>query len=130
MSLSSFFSVKNKVSRASVMSGGVDIDEQLRNDIQSALLAMYLDVDRACNKHGISLYLCGGSAIGAVRHKGFIPWDDDMDTAMSRSDYEKFKQIFETELSYNYYLVAPDVGTGSRSRSPKVIKKEDCVAQF
>ena len=112
------------------MSGGVDIDEQLRNDIQSALLAMYLDVDRACNKHGISLYLCGGSAIGAVRHKGFIPWDDDMDTAMSRSDYEKFKQIFETELSYNYYLVAPDVGTGSRSRSPKVIKKEDCVAQF
>ena len=105
------------------MSGGVDIDEQLRNDIQSALLAMYLDVDRACNKHGISLYLCGGSAIGAVRHKGFIPWDDDMDTAMSRKDYEKFKQIFDAELSGKYNLVAPDVGDGSRSRFPKVMKK-------
>ena len=123
MSLSSFFEAKSKISTLTGLASAIEIDDELRREIQAALLSMYRDVEQVCKKHGIRLFLCGGSALGAVRHKGFIPWDDDMDTAMSRDDYEKFKDIFDAELSDKYLLVAPDVGEGSRSRFPKIMKK-------
>ena len=123
MGISSLFNVKNKVSSQTSQTSAIVINEQLRHEIQAALLDMYRDVEQVCKKHGIRLFLCGGSALGAVRHKGFIPWDEDIDTAMTRDDYEKFKSIFDFELSEKYILVAPDIGKGSRSRFPKVMKK-------
>ncbi len=123
MGLSSFFYVKDKVSSQRGLSSAIVIDDDLRHRIQAALLDMYCDVYRVCQKHGIRLFLCGGSALGAVRHKGFIPWDEDIDTAMTREDYEKFKRVFDFELSDKYILVAPDLREGSRSRFPKIMKK-------
>lgn len=62
------------------------------------LLHIYEEVARVCDRHGLRYFLMEGNAIGAIRHKGFVPWDDDVDIAMPRPDYEKFIQIANTEL--------------------------------
>ena len=57
--------------------------------LQLRLLDILMAIDAMCREHGLRYYLVDGSLIGAVRHKGFIPWDDDMDIAMPREDYER-----------------------------------------
>lgn len=66
--------------------------------IWDASLAIYAEVAKICERHGLRYYATDGTAIGAVRHKGFIPWDDDFDISMPRPDYEKFKQFAKDEL--------------------------------
>lgn len=63
--------------------------------MQSKMLEMLLYFRDFCQKHGLLFYLCGGGAIGAIREHGFIPWDDDIDCFMPRSDYEKFPELWE-----------------------------------
>ena len=60
---------------------------------QKLLLEMLKDFDAVCRRHGIRYQLFAGSALGAVRHNGFIPWDDDADIGILREDYEKFKKV-------------------------------------
>ena len=92
----------------------IEIDEETRERLQLAILDMYKDVFTACQKYNIIPYLIGGSALGAVRHHGFIPWDDDIDIGMTRDDYIRFVDIFERELGEQYIINAPNVtGTGS-----------------
>ncbi len=101
----------------------IEVDEDLRKKIQKELLLMYKDVIYICTKYNIVPFLAGGSALGAVRHKGFIPWDDDLDIAMTRKDYQIFTKIFDKELSDKYYLCAPNYSKKVKSRFPKIIKK-------
>lgn len=68
------------------------------DDIHQVLLSMLKDIDALCRAHDIPYFLNGGSALGAVRHHGFIPWDDDADIAMMRTDFERFIPLAMKEL--------------------------------
>lgn len=77
------------------------------NQIQAANLKMLKEIDRICRKHDISYRLDSGTLIGAVRHKGFIPWDDDADIIMRRNDWERFREVAPAELPDSMELMTP-----------------------
>ena len=70
----------------------------------AAQLEVLWDVDRVCQKHHIEYFLSWGSLLGAVRHHGFIPWDDDLDICMKRPDFQRFMEIAKEELPENYVV--------------------------
>ena len=73
--------------------------------VQDLELKILKEVISICEKHGLKYYAYGGTALGAIRHNGFIPWDDDIDIAMFRDDYEELLKIMETELGEEYYVL-------------------------
>ncbi len=73
-------------------------------DKQKHLYLLYKEVDELCRKHNIDYQLAGGTLIGAIRHRGFIPWDDDMDITMTRKNWDKFVEVCKTELPDNRIL--------------------------
>lgn len=117
------FSQKQKINEVYADDMLLKIDDEIRKDIQQSLLNMLIDIQNVCLRNHITVYLCGGSALGAHRHKGFIPWDDDVDISMTRSDYYGFQKVFEKELSDRYSLIAPNYSKKSKSRFPKIMKK-------
>lgn len=98
--------------------------------LKKCLLEMYIDLNNVCEKYGLELILTGGSALGAVRHKGFIPWDDDLDLAMERKDYNKLLDIFELELGDKYILNAPNYKSTPKTRFAKVFKKGTSMVEI
>ena len=74
---------------------------------QNELLKILKDIVSFFEKHEIDYSLSGGSILGAIRHKGFIPWDDDIDINIPRKGYDKLLEIFDTELGESYYLQTP-----------------------
>lgn len=77
---------------------------------QALLLDMLKDFDRVCSAHGISYMLFSGTALGAVRHRGFIPWDDDLDVILLRKDYERFFSEAAGDLDRDRYYVQREFG--------------------
>lgn len=71
--------------------------------IQEKLLEILLYFQRFCNEHGLSFTLAGGTCLGAVRHEGFIPWDDDVDVFMLREDYERLAELWERFADTEHY---------------------------
>ena len=61
----------------------------VRKKVWAIEIDLLLEFDRVCKKHGLKYFLAFGSLLGAIRHQGFIPWDDDMDVVMPRDDYQK-----------------------------------------
>lgn len=78
--------------------------EQLRQ-LQLIELELLLELDRICRKNHIKYNICGGSLIGAMRHGGFIPWDDDIDVRMLRSEYNKFRKACEQDLDVQKFFL-------------------------
>ena len=77
----------------------MDITNDQLQQLKSIELAMLDEFVRICDANGIDYFLSGGTCLGAARHKGFIPWDDDIDVGMLREDYDRFAQACKTELS-------------------------------
>ena len=73
-------------------------------ELHQALLAAMKDIDRICREHGLNYYLHAGTLLGAFNHKGFIPWDDDVDISLLRQDYEKLCGILQKEYGDRYFL--------------------------
>ncbi|MFM1515470.1 LicD family protein [Helcococcus ovis] len=72
--------------------------------LQKIELEILKKIDEVCKKHNIKYWIDSGTLLGAVRHKGFIPWDDDIDIAMLREDYEKFLKVAQKDFGNEYFL--------------------------
>ncbi|MCH5169776.1 MAG: LicD family protein [Oscillospiraceae bacterium] len=79
------------------------ITEEQTAKLQKVLLQMMKDIHFVCEKHSLTYFLGGGSCLGAVRHKGFIPWDDDIDVIMPREDYDRFPALLNAEFPEKYF---------------------------
>ena len=81
-------------------------------EVHSLLVEMLRSFAEYCEKYGLRYYLVGGTLLGAVRHQGFIPWDDDIDVGMPREDYERFLSLVEKEpISDEYKIISAREGT-------------------
>ena len=84
---------------------GYEVSEKLKK-IWAVELDLLYEFDRVCNKYGIKYLVFAGTLLGAVRHKGFIPWDDDVDVCLLRSEYEKLLGVLH-EFKHPYFLQTP-----------------------
>ena len=75
-----------------------------RKRVWAVQIDLYLQFAQICSKHGIRFQVFAGTLLGAIRHNGYIPWDDDFDVAMTRDEYIKFTCVAQKELSYPYFL--------------------------
>lgn len=94
---------QNQLLKMLVIDGDIKFNGTLR-DIQLLYVELLRFVDNVCKKHEINYWLDGGTLLGAVRHGGFIPWDDDVDLTMLRKDYNKLLEVLPLEISkYDYF---------------------------
>lgn len=77
-------------------------------EIQEVLLGILKELDGFCRSHDIRYSIAGGTLLGALRHKGFIPWDDDADVIMPRPDYDRFVALFNKECTSHYHLLTQE----------------------
>ena len=119
------------------------INDRLRNDesvrtltavelahAHQIYLKMAKDIIDTCMKNDVYLALCGGSALGAVRHQGFIPWDDDMDFCISRDGMEKLKLHFSEWFQGKYTLHAPNYDPENETRMGKIQTDEVQIVDY
>ena len=81
-----------------------EITPEVLGELQNVQIEILEEIVRICEKYELRYFLAFGTLLGAIRHKGFIPWDDDLDIGMPRDDYEKFMQVAKEELGERFFL--------------------------
>ena len=74
-----------------------EYDQPTLKRLQRAELSILRDFAELCKKNGLSFFISGGTAIGALRHGGFVPWDDDIDVCLPRKDYDRLIEVLESD---------------------------------
>ena len=100
----------------------MDKNEELKK-LHNVLFDLLCEFDRICKKHNIEYFLDSGTALGAVRHGGFIPWDDDIDVGMIRSEYERFLKVAAEEAGPDYFLLTKETEPAYFKYHAKLVKK-------
>lgn len=98
-------------------------------ELKQIELNMMQEINKVCQDNGIHYYMVGGTLLGAVRHKGFIPWDDDIDIAMPRKDFEKFCAALK-EKKFNYEVQFYDNVDNYGYASPKIVDKRTVLVDY
>ena len=92
--------------------------EMTLDEIHEELLEQLRDITKICDAHGIEYNLMCGTLLGAVRHKGFIPWDDDVDLLMTREEFTRFRKVYPDECDRRFELTYLDTWT------PRVMNRD------
>jgi lipopolysaccharide cholinephosphotransferase len=106
------------------------IDPKLLGQAQRIMLAMLIEFDQICKRHGLQYWLDSGTLLGAVRHRGFIPWDDDIDLSMPLEDYLKFQQLAQGELSPEIFFQTAQSDPGFRFDYIKLRSNRAKIVEF
>ena len=127
MKLSTFELLKNSQSE-----GGFYLSDSQLKTLQNTLLMILTDISSLAEQNGIPLYLGSGTVLGAIRHKGFIPWDDDIDVNIERRFYDDFIALMRRERSDTYWIHTPEtthnygiLSTRIRMKGTSVRLRED-----
>lgn len=96
---------------------------------KSIITDVLKEFQKICNRHQLTYYAIGGTAIGAVRHHGIIPWDDDIDVGMPRPDYERFLEICRTSDLGNYELVSNETHPNYNLPFPKFCNRNTTLVE-
>ncbi len=99
------------------------MDKDILRQVQLVQLEILKEVRRVCDDNEIQFFLDSGTLLGAVRHKGVIPWDDDLDIGMIYKEYERFISLADKELSPQYYLETWDNDPGYPFPFAKIMKR-------
>lgn len=101
-----------------------ELTEEESAGLKKAILAIYVDVADLCDKHDLTYMMSGGTCLGAVRHQGFIPWDDDLDIMMPRQDYDHLIRLLEEgALGKDYDFTYPNAKSDANTVFLKIFRK-------
>lgn len=98
-------------------------EEGVLKRLQAVELEILKDFIEICRKHGLTYFATGGTAIGALRHHGFIPWDDDVDVCMLRKDYDRFLEVAPQEMGDKYIFMTTDTEKNYPLMFGKMVKR-------